>query len=124
VTEPDEADDEPVAENEDAASEDRPESFARFVAASRHENTQFARICMLFLESDNMPMTLIDIARGIDASKSAVANILYRTQRGAFVSERVPGHRRLRVWTMHPQLLIKLISGKLAQDGNAFSGQA
>jgi hypothetical protein len=61
-------------------------------------------ICRYFAETGNTPKTIENIAERIDASKNAVANILYRTQRGAFVSEKARGHPRLRVWSLHPLL--------------------
>jgi predicted DNA-binding protein YlxM (UPF0122 family) len=82
-------------------------SFARTVRARKH--TQFARICHLFIQNDNDLMSIQDIAREINTSKSAVANIIYRTQRGAFISERAPGHRRLRLWKLQSQVYREIL---------------
>ncbi len=80
------------------------QKLSRLVELSHREDTQFAQICRHFVLTDNRPVTNMGLAETINTSKNSVANILYRTQREAFVSEKVPGHPRLRAWKLKPEL--------------------
>jgi len=65
-------------------------------------DTQYDKIARFFVTRKNTAATVAQIATAIDASRSATTNILYRTQKEAFISQRVEGEVRLRSWTLRP----------------------
>lgn len=72
-------------------------------------DTQFRKIVVCFLDRENRSATIRDLAGIIGASRAAVANILYRTQKEAFTSQRVEGERRLRSWQLRHELYQHLL---------------
>ena len=87
----------------------------RLAIAALRTGTQFHRIAMLFVERKNEPITVAEISQEIHASRSATTNILYRTQKEAFASARVPGHSRLKAWRLRPDLY-KVILEKMRKS--------
>ena len=76
-----------------------------------HRSKQFKKLAMFFVDRKNRPATVRELTAAIGASRSATSNILYRTQKEAFVSYRVEGERRLRSWSLKPELYQRLITG-------------
>jgi len=79
-----------------------PEVFARFKWTAFRKKGQFSKMCGYFFNNGNKASSIEKIGRAIMASKGAIANILYRTHREAFISEPAHGHRRLRLWKLQP----------------------
>lgn len=98
----------PSQAQELARTWEKEKDFERFIKISKRRNTQFAKICALFVNGVNRPKTIADIANEIGTSKSSIANIIYRTQRGAFLSRKVQGEPRLQTWNLHPGLYEKI----------------
>jgi hypothetical protein len=76
---------------------------------------QFAAIAQFLADRENTPATVKQLADAIHASRSSVANILYRSQKEAFESHRVEGEKRLRAWKLRPAFFAE--AWARAQDG-------
>jgi len=78
-------------------------------AFTRLRSKQFSSICTYFVQNQNQPVTVRELMNALGISRSALTNILYRTQKEAFASARVPGDRRLRVWSLKPEVFRQFV---------------
>jgi hypothetical protein len=84
-------------------SENQHEFFRLHQASGRQ--TQFGRLALYFIGRENTPATVEEMRHAISASRSALTNMLYRTQKEAFISHPMPGgHPRLRGWSLRPEV--------------------
>ena len=103
----------PAARLEHAPSER--EGHARLARSASRRGTQFHRIVGFFLHRGNEPADVATLATEIEASRSATTNILYRTQKEAFVSSPARGGARRMLWKVHP-LLFEMLSERNRQN--------
>jgi hypothetical protein len=77
---------------------------------------QFKKIVAFFVQERNCPATVRQIMDAVGIGRSALANILYRTQKEVFISQRVPGERRLRMWTLKQSIYVDSSARAMATD--------
>jgi hypothetical protein len=70
----------------------------------RKRSGQFQTLVRFFVSRHNLPARVSDLATAVNTSKSAVSNILYRTQKEAFSSRDAPGGSRTKLWSLKKEV--------------------
>lgn len=106
----------PIKQTVQETTGQQPSRYEESRRAARSYTTmrskQFSSICTYFIQNKNSPVTVRELMIAVKISRSALTNILYRTQRDAFVSQKVPGERRLRKWTLSPEAYQQFVEQK------------
>ena len=85
---------------------------------SSGRQTQFGRLAEFFVGRQNQPATVEEMCGAIQTSRSALTNILYRTQREAFESRSVTGHHpRLRAWSLRQEVYQSVLGQTRQPEG-------
>src|SRR5262245_19160482 len=76
------------------------DKIAHTMEDSDREGTLFAQLVKFFTAVNNLPQTTGTIMRVTGISRSALAQILYRTHRDYFESEAMPGYSKKKLWKL------------------------